>query len=184
MLALFALACSTVEEDAGSTSTRSEDTGPETTEPWCCWCDEQGEIRCLDATGPGECKALGAALGVDVVETGCTGLPALGTLDCPGLVCELPSDTTDGGSADCDSTDGGGGLAACCEIEGVCDGGSTETGEPPPDIPFADPSFACCSCDLPPTCKPWGEDSASCEANGLKWCELDNGVASACFEQC
>ena len=160
MLALFALACTPANpsDDAGSTSTRSEttgsdstDTGPETTEPWCCWCDEQGEIRCLDATGPGECKALGAALGVDVVETGCTGLPALGTLDCPGL---------------------------------VCDGGSTETGEPPPDIPFADPSFACCSCDLPPTCKPWGEDSASCEANGLKWCELDNGVASACFEQC
>ena len=134
MLALFALACSTVEEDAGSTSTRSEDTGPETTEPWCCWCDEQGAIRCVDETGPGECKAFGAKIGADVVETGCTGLPSLGTLDCPGLVCELPSESTDSSSTDSSSTDstdstdssstdGGGGLAACCELEGGCDGG-------------------------------------------------------------
>ena len=162
LLALFAIACACTsanpDSDAGSTSTRSETTGwsdstdtGDPVNPWCCWCDE-GEIRCVDETGPGECKAFGAKLGVDVVETECTGLPVLGTLDCPGL---------------------------------VCDGGTTETGAPPLDIPFADPVFACCTCDLPPYCEPWDANASTCETTGSKWCELDSsGTASACFAQC
>lgn len=134
LLALFAIACACTsanpDSDAGSTSTRSETTGwsdstdtGDPVNPWCCWCDE-GEIRCVDETGPGECKAFGAKLGVDVVETECTGLPVLGTLDCPGL---------------------------------VCDGGTTETGAPPLDIPVADLE-PCCACPDPidTPCKPEG----------------------------
>lgn len=118
----------TTASDETTESTGDTETG-DPLNPWCCWCDEQGEIRCADATGPGECKALGAALGVDVVETECTGLPILGSLECVDLVCELPSaTTTDTGSTDdTSSTDTGptdpGPLAACCDLEGACDGG-------------------------------------------------------------
>lgn len=107
ILALLAIGCehasiddSPEASDTGDTpDTDTDTTGDSTTDtgdgdplnPWCCWCDAEGETRCVDWQGALACTNFGEQFSVDAQEAQCTGLPVLGTLECVDLVCEAPA---------------------------------------------------------------------------------------------
>lgn len=134
LLLLVACVPTQIELDDEATSDTSDEAAESTGDtetgdplvPWCCWCGDGAELLCVDWQGLDACADFGDQLGVETQEALCTGLPILGSLECVDLVCELPSATTtdDGSTDDTSSSDTEPGtVTACCELEGVCDGG-------------------------------------------------------------